>query len=396
MAVSSSLIAEAIRWRRDFHACPELGYQEQETSRRVAELLASFGLQVHTGLAGTGVVATLENGPGPVIGLRADMDALPIAEQSDIGYKSRNPGVMHACGHDGHSAMLLATAAHLAQTRRFRGTVHFIFQPAEENLGGARKMVEEGLFERFPMDAIYALHNWPGMPLGQVAIGSGAMMASLDAFEITLTGKSCHAAMPERGADPIVAAAQLIMALQTIPSRRLSPQDSAVVSITQINGGEAINVLPDTVVLRGTFRCLSNRVRARVRELIESYVATQPQVSDVQGEISWFPGYPVTKNHAPQAQLLREVAVATHDAALAREAFLRLRRAGTPCELELLCGLPRAEVMAVAKEFDVPVRLYIPFGTAWLPYALGQLVRKPHMWIWMVRDLWSAMRHSPA
>lgn len=166
MAVSPSLIAEAIRWRRDFHACPELGYQEQETSRRVAELLASFGLQVHSGLAGTGVVATLENGPGPVIGLRADMDALPIAEQSDVDYKSRNPGVMHACGHDGHSAMLLAAAAHLAQTRRFRGTVHFVFQPAEENLGGARKMVEEGLFARFPMDAIYALHNWPGMPLG--------------------------------------------------------------------------------------------------------------------------------------------------------------------------------------------------------------------------------------
>lgn len=310
MAVSPSLIAEAIRWRRDFHACPELGYQEQETSRRVAELLASFGLQVHRGLAGTGVVATLENGPGPVIGLRADMDALPITELSDIGYKSRNPGVMHACGHDGHSAMLLATAAHLAQTRRFRGTVHFVFQPAEENLGGARKMVEEGLFARFPMDAIYALHNWPGMPLGQVAIGSGAMMASLDAFEITLTGKSCHAAMPERGADPIVAAAQLIMALQTIPSRRLSPQESTVVSITQISGGEAINVLPDKVVLRGTFRCLNNQVRERVRGLIESYVAAQPQVSDVEGKIAWYPGYPVTINHPAEAQKVREVASA--------------------------------------------------------------------------------------
>ena len=310
MAVSPSLIAEAIRWRRDFHACPELGYQEQETSRRVAELLASFGLQVHRGLAGTGVVATLENGPGPVIGLRADMDALPITEQSDVDYKSRNPGVMHACGHDGHSAMLLAAAAHLAQTRRFRGTVHFVFQPAEENLGGARKMVEEGLFARFPMDAIYALHNWPGMPLGQVAIGSGAMMASLDAFEITLTGKSCHAAMPERGADPIVAAAQLIMALQTIPSRRLSPQESTVVSITQISGGEAINVLPDKVVLRGTFRCLNNQVRERVRGLIESYVAAQPQVSDVEGKIAWYPGYPVTINHPAEAQKVREVASA--------------------------------------------------------------------------------------
>ncbi|WP_228288608.1 MULTISPECIES: M20 aminoacylase family protein [unclassified Klebsiella] len=310
MAVSPSLIAEAIRWRRDFHACPELGYQEQETSRRIAELLTSFGLQVHTGLAGTGVVATLENGPGPVIGLRADMDALPITELGDVSYKSRNPGVMHACGHDGHSAMLLAAAAHLAQTRRFRGTVHFVFQPAEENLGGARKMVEEGLFDLFPMDGIYALHNWPGIALGQVAINSGAMMASLDAFEITLTGKSCHAAMPERGADPIVAAAQLIMALQTIPSRRLSPQESTVVSITQIAGGEAINVLPDKVVLRGTFRCLNNQVRERVRGLIESYVAAQPQVSDVEGEISWYPGYPVTTNDPAEAQKVRDVATA--------------------------------------------------------------------------------------
>ncbi|WP_434640575.1 M20 aminoacylase family protein [Klebsiella sp. I138] len=310
MAVSPSSIAEAIRWRRDFHASPELGYQEQKTSRRVAELLTSFGLQVHTGLAGTGVVATLENGPGPVIGLRADMDALPITELGDVSYRSRNPGVMHACGHDGHTAMLLAAASHLAQTRRFRGTVHFVFQPAEENLGGARKMVEEGLFQRFPMDAIYALHNWPGLPLGHVAINEGPMMASLDAFEITLTGKSCHAAMPESGADPIVAAAQLIMALQTIPSRRLSPQESAVVSITQINGGEAINVLPDSVVLRGTFRCLSNRVRERVKGLIEHYVSTQPQVSDVQGSISWYPGYPVTKNHRAQAANVRDVAVA--------------------------------------------------------------------------------------
>lgn len=310
MAVSPSLIAEAIRWRRDFHACPELGYQEQETSRRIAELLTSFGLQVHTGLAGTGVVATLENGPGPVIGLRADMDALPITELGDVSYKSRNPGVMHACGHDGHSVMLLAAAAHLAQTRRFSGTVHFVFQPAEENLGGARKMVEEGLFDLFPMDGIYALHNWPGIALGQVAINSGAMMASLDAFEITLTGKSCHAAMPERGADPIVAAAQLIMALQTIPSRRLSPQESTVVSITQIAGGEAINVLPDKVVLRGTFRCLNNQVRERVRGLIESYVAAQPQVSDVEGEISWYPGYPVTTNDPAQAQKVRDVATA--------------------------------------------------------------------------------------
>lgn len=302
---------EIIAIRRYLHANPELSLEEFNTSNLVARQLASWGYQVTRDIGKTGVVGSLSKGQGSkTIGLRADMDALPITELSDVGYKSRNPGVMHACGHDGHSAMLLATAAHLAQTRRFRGTVHFVFQPAEENLGGARKMVEEGLFARFPMDAIYALHNWPGMPLGQVAIGSGAMMASLDAFEITLTGKSCHAAMPERGADPIVAAAQLIMALQTIPSRRLSPQESTVVSITQISGGEAINVLPDKVVLRGTFRCLNNQVRERVRGLIESYVAAQPQVSDVEGKIAWYPGYPVTINHPAEAQKVREVASA--------------------------------------------------------------------------------------
>ena len=295
--------------RRRLHRNPEAGAVLPETVAYVKGRLTEMGY--HPQELGGGLTATVTGtDTGRCILLRADMDALRGQEQSGLSFRSEN-GCMHACGHDGHTAMLLAAAAHLAQSRHFSGTVHFIFQPAEENLGGARKMVEEGLFERFPMDAIYALHNWPGIPLGEVALSDGAMMASLDAFEITLRGKSCHAAMPESGADPIVAAAQLIMALQTIPSRRLSPQDSAVVSITQINGGEAINVLPDTVVLRGTFRCLSNRVRARVRELIESYVATQPQVSDVQGEISWFPGYPVTKNHALQAQQVREVAVAT-------------------------------------------------------------------------------------
>ena len=300
---------ELVGYRRYLHQCPELGFDLPQTRAFVLEKLKEFGYEPQT-VGRAGITCTVGRGGGKTLLLRGDMDALPMAEETGLPFASQN-GCMHACGHDGHTAMLLAAAAHLAQSRHFSGTVHFVFQPAEENLGGARKMVEEGLFERFPMDAIYALHNWPGIPLGEVALSDGAMMASLDAFEITLRGKSCHAAMPESGADPIVAAAQLIMALQTIPSRRLSPQDSAVVSITQINGGEAINVLPDTVVLRGTFRCLSNRVRARVRELIESYVATQPQVSDVQGEISWFPGYPVTKNHALQAQQVREVAVAT-------------------------------------------------------------------------------------
>ncbi|HBV38776.1 MAG TPA: amidohydrolase, partial [Erwinia sp.] len=292
-----SLIQEAIEWRRQFHSQPELGYHEYKTSQRVATLLREFGLQVHTGLASTGVVGTLENGPGPAIGFRADMDALPVTELGNAPWRSSQPGVMHACGHDGHTAMLLAAAKHLSATRRFSGTLHFVFQPAEENLGGARKMVDEGLFTLFPMEAIYGLHNWPGLPVGHLAVNSGPMMASLDAFEITLRGKSCHAAMPENGADPIVAAAQLILALQTIPARRLSPLSSAVVSITQINGGEAINVIPESVVLRGTLRCLQADVRSRVRSMIDDFVTTFTAPLGIDGSIVYLTDYPVTCNH---------------------------------------------------------------------------------------------------
>ena len=310
MRLPAALIEQAVQWRRQLHAQPELGYQEQHTAQFVAEQLRSFGLQVATGLAKTGVIGTLECGPGPTIGLRADMDALPITEHSDVPWQSQRPGAMHACGHDGHTAILLASAKWLAQTRRFSGTVHFIFQPAEENLGGARKMVEEGLFQRFPMDAIYALHNWPGLPLGTLAVNDDAMMASLDSFEITLTGKSCHAAMPECGADPVVAAAQLILALQTIPARRLSPLASSVVSVTQIQGGEAINAIPEAVTLRGTVRCLQSDVRENVRGLIDSFVAVLPQPLGVTGKICWYPGYPVTRNHAQSAARVRDSAIA--------------------------------------------------------------------------------------
>lgn len=311
MTLSPALLEDALRWRHQFHQEPELGYQEHKTSDVVAQQLELAGLHVFRGLAGTAVIGTLENGAGPVIGLRADMDALPITEKGDVAWRSAQPGVMHACGHDGHTAILLAAAKQLAATRQFSGTVHFIFQPAEENLGGARKMVEEGLFQRFPMDAVYAMHNWPGMKLGTLAVNPGAMMASLDSFEITLNGKSCHAAMPESGADPMVVAAELILALQTIPSRRLSPLASAVVSVTQIHGGEAINVIPEQIKLRGTVRCLQTDVRDRVRQLIEDFVSTLPKPFGVCGEIDWLPGYPVTANHAEPAEQVRAVALNT-------------------------------------------------------------------------------------
>lgn len=306
--IPQQIIEQAQRWRRDFHTRPELGLQEHATAKIIAELLQSFGLEVHSGIAQTGIVATLRNGEGPTIGLRADIDALPISELNDFAHISCHPGLMHACGHDGHTAILLGAARYLSETRHFRGTVHFIFQPAEENAGGGRLMVQEGLFERFPMQAVYALHNWPGMPVGEVAVSQGPMMASQDNFYITLTGKGGHAAMPELGADPIVAGAQLILALQTLISRRLSPLEQAVISLTQLQAGEAINVIPETLQLAGTLRCLSNQTRQRCWQLLEEYVNTVPVPYGVKGEVRWELGYPVTQNHPEQAEILRSAA----------------------------------------------------------------------------------------
>lgn len=310
MSISKAVIEDAILWRRRFHATPELGYNELHTSGHVAQLLESFGIEVTRGLGGTGVIGTLKNGQGPTIGIRADMDALPIQELGHCAHKSTHQGCMHACGHDGHTAILLATARHLSETRHFSGTVHFVFQPAEEGLAGAKKMIEDGLFVQFPMDAIYGLHNWPGAPAGHVVINPGPMMASLDTFEITLTGKGCHAAMPDKGADPIVAAAELILALQTIPSRRLSPLDSAVISVTQINAGEAINVIPETAVLKGTVRCLQSPVRDTVQALITQFVKQLPGAFGIKGKLTYHVGYPVTQNHVEAAAIVRRAAVA--------------------------------------------------------------------------------------
>jgi amidohydrolase len=310
MTISKALIEDARTWRQSFHAKPELGYNEHQTSQRVAQLLESFGIEVHRGLGGTGVVGTLKNGSGPSIGIRADMDALPIQELGNPTHKSTHSGCMHACGHDGHTAILLATAQHLSTTRNFNGTVYFVFQPAEENLAGAKKMIEDGLFEKFPMDAIYGLHNWPGVPAGRVVINPGPMMASLDTFQIKLTGKGCHAAMPEKGADPIVAAAELVLGLQTIVSRRLSPLDSAVVSITQFNAGEAINVIPESATLKGTVRCLQTSVRDKVQQLIGEFVEQLPVAFGVMGELIYNVGYPVTENDPDAAARVRRAAVA--------------------------------------------------------------------------------------
>ena len=257
---------EMIAWRQDIHRNPETAFEEHRTAAFVAQHLEGFGLEVRRGLAGTGVVATLRAGTGTrAIALRADLDALHIQEKNALPYTSCVPGKMHACGHDGHMAMLLGAAKYLAETRKFDGVVHFVFQPAEENEGGGRVMVEQGLFDHFPCEAIYGMHNWPGMPVGQFAIRPGPMMASYDVFEIVVEGRGSHGAMPHQSIDPVVVAAQIVLGLQTIVSRNVKPVDAAVVSVTQIHGGDTWNVIPETVVLRGTTRCF----RRELRDLME-------------------------------------------------------------------------------------------------------------------------------
>jgi hippurate hydrolase len=250
----------------------------------------------------------LKRGEGQAIGLRADMDALPMQEKSNRAYASTHEGCMHACGHDGHTAVLLATAKHLCQADDFTGVVHFIFQPAEETGGGARKMIEDGLFERFPMQAVYGLHNWPGLAQGSVGVNPGAMMASQDTFEIQIQGSGAHAAMPEKGIDPIIVATQLVSALQTIVSRRISPLDAAVLSITVIEAGSAYNIIPQSATIKGTVRCLDQGVRDRVRQLITAMVETLPEAFGASGSVEYREGYPVTQNDPECARRVQEVA----------------------------------------------------------------------------------------
>ena len=295
---------EMTAWRRDIHAHPETAFEEHRTSDVVAERLAAFGLEVTRGMAGTGVVGTLKAGSGRrAIGLRADMDALHIHEKNGFAHRSQNAGRMHACGHDGHTTMLLGAAKYLAETRNFDGTVHFIFQPAEENEGGGRVMVEEGLFDRFPVEAVYGMHNWPGMPVGQFGVMKGPMMAAFDIFEITVTGVGCHAAMPQRGVDPVVVAAEIVGALQTIASRAISPLDAAVVSVTQFHAGDTWNVIPEEAVLRGTTRTfkyeIQDLVEARVKRIAEGVAATHGCTAAVRYERR----YPATVNSATETEI---------------------------------------------------------------------------------------------
>jgi amidohydrolase len=297
-------------WRRDFHAHPELGFEEHRTSSIVADKLKGFGVdEVHTGIARTGVVGVLRAGSGSgAIGLRADMDALPIDEASGAPHASRTAGRMHACGHDGHTTMLLGAARYLAETRNFDGTVYLIFQPAEEMLGGGRVMLEEGLLERFPMSQLYGLHNWPKLPVGSFAVRPGPMMAAADRFTLTLRGQGGHGAMPELARDPVVAAAQIVLAMQTIVSRNVDPVKQAVVSVTQIHGGDAFNVIPQTAMIAGTCRSFAPEVRDLIERRITSIGHGVGEALQVEVDVAYERGYPPTVNSEAETVLAAQAA----------------------------------------------------------------------------------------
>lgn len=293
----ADLVEPLVAFRRDIHAHPELGFQEHRTSARIAEALKELGLEVLAGIGGTGVVGVLRNGSSDRrIALRADMDALPIQEQTGLGYASRNAGVFHGCGHDGHVAMLLGAARHLARTRRFDGTVSFIFQPAEEGLGGARAMIEAGLFDICPADEVYALHNWPDLPAGEIATRAGPIMAAADRFEIVLTGRGGHAAMPHQTPDALLAAGELVGQLNTIVSRRIPPTSSAVVSVTQVHGGQAHNVLPAEVRIVGTARSFDPAVQDIIEESMRRMCDGVATSFGVAAALDYVRYYPATIN----------------------------------------------------------------------------------------------------
>ncbi len=305
MAIVNRIAAfhdEMTGWRRHLHAHPELGFEEHATAAFVADKLHEFGVdEVHRGLADTGVVGVIRAGSGHgAIGLRADMDALPIHEETGLPWASVRPGLMHACGHDGHTAMLLGAARYLAETRNFDGTVYLIFQPAEElggeNSSGGSRMVAEGLFDRFPAERVFGLHNWPELPVGRFAMGTGPVMAAVDEFKITLRGKGGHAAMPHQCRDPLLAGCQIVQALQSIVAREVDPIDNAVVSVTRFHCGEAFNVIAETAEIGGTVRTFKAETRARIEQRLAEIAGSIGAALGVAATVEFERGYPPTVN----------------------------------------------------------------------------------------------------
>jgi len=311
MKLIESILADAASIatiRRDIHAHPELCFQENRTADVIAKALADWGIEVHRGLGKTGVVGVVRNGSSPrAVGLRADIDALPITEHNRFAHASQHPGKMHACGHDGHTAMLLAAAKHLAKHRNFDGTVYLVFQPAEEGGGGAREMINDGLFDRFPMEAIFGAHNWPGLAVGQFAVKTGPCFASSNEFKITLKGKGSHGAMPHLGLDPVPAACQMVQAFQTIITRNKRPIDTGVISVTMIHTGEATNVVPETCVIEGTVRTFTTEVLDLIERRMKTIAESTCAAFELGCEFVFERNYPPTINHDAETAFVRRV-----------------------------------------------------------------------------------------
>jgi amidohydrolase len=300
--------AEIQQIRRDLHAHPELRFEEERTADIVASRLAAWGIEVTRGLGGTGVVGTLRNGSSSrSIGLRADMDALPITEANQFPHRSTHEGKMHACGHDGHTAMLLGAAKYLAETRPFDGTVHLIFQPGEEGGAGAQRMIDDGLFDRFPCDAVFGMHNWPNLKVGEFGLTAGPMMASSNEFAITVRGRGAHAAMPHLGVDPVFVAVQIVNGLQAIITRVKKPIESAVLSVTMIQAGEATNVIPETARIAGTVRTFSDAVTAQVEEQMKRIATLTAAAHGAEADVEFRWNYPPTVNHAAETEFAARV-----------------------------------------------------------------------------------------
>ena len=307
----ANLEAEMTQWRRDIHAHPELGFEELRTAGIVADKLADFGLEVHRGIGKTGVVGVLRAGSSTrSVGLRADMDALPIIEANTFAHRSTQPGRMHACGHDGHTTMLLGAAKYLAETRAFDGVVNFIFQPAEEGIGGARAMIADGLFQKFPCDAVFGMHNRPGLPLGKFAVRAGPMMAGGAFFDIHVTGRGAHGARPETGVDSVLVASHIAIALQSIVSRNVRPVDAAVLSVTKIHSGDAYNVIPQTAQLSGTVRAFTPEVMALVEAGMRRIVKGTAEAFGASAEVNFRVIFAPTINDAVQAGFVAAVCAA--------------------------------------------------------------------------------------
>ena len=366
---------ELTKIRRDLHANPELGMEETRTSEIVAQKLAEWGIEVHRGVGGTGVVGVLRAGNGQAtIGLRADMDALPMQEANNVDWRSRNPGRMHACGHDGHTTMLLGAARYLAETRAFNGTVHFIFQPAEEGLGGALAMMRDGLFERFPCDAIFGMHNRPGMKLGHFGITPGMAMAGGAFFDITVTGKGAHGARPEESVDPVLAACHIGTALQSVVARNVPPADMAVLSVTRIQSGDAYNIIPQSATMSGTARTMKREILTLIEQAIQRVATGVATGMGAVAEVDFRVLFPPLPNSPEATQAIADAA-----AELVGEAMMQRNRPPTSeCEdfSSMLERVPGAYINVGNGEASAPLHnQHYDFNDEATPYGAALFAR---------------------